>query len=59
MSKQFQIPICNSCERPIIPKEESVKFYCPNCSHVLIWRCQNCREFARQYECNRCNFKGI
>ncbi|MGA9171623.1 MAG: zinc finger domain-containing protein, partial [Nitrososphaeraceae archaeon] len=38
--------------------DECVKYYCPNCSYVLIWRCQSCREFARNYKCIGCGFEG-
>jgi Zn-ribbon RNA-binding protein len=58
MSKQLELPVCTSCGRPIMPNEESVKFYCPNCGYVLIWRCQMDREFARQYKCIGCGFEG-
>ena len=58
MSKQLELPVCTSCGRPIMPNEESVKFYCPNSGYVLIWRCQIHREFARQYKCIGCGFEG-
>ena len=58
MSKTLQLPICNSCERSIKPNELSVKFSCSNCGEMLIWRCENCREFARPYKCIKCNFEG-
>src|SRR5581483_9410070 len=38
MSKPLQLPVCSSCSRPIMPNDECVKFYCPNCGYVLIWR---------------------
>ena len=44
--------------RPIMPNDECVKYYCPNCGYVLIWRCESCREFARVYKCVGCGFEG-
>jgi predicted RNA-binding Zn-ribbon protein involved in translation (DUF1610 family) len=58
MSQPLQLPVCTSCSRPIMPNDECVKFYCPNCGYVLIWRCQSCREFSRNYKCIGCGFEG-
>jgi len=41
-----------------MPGERAVKFYCPNCHEVLIWRCQKCRKFTRKYKCSNCGFEG-
>ncbi|RMF31862.1 MAG: DUF1610 domain-containing protein [Candidatus Nitrosothermus koennekii] len=57
-NRTLQLPICTSCNRPIMPNDESVKFNCPNCGKVQIWRCQSCREFSRPYKCKECNFEG-
>jgi len=54
----LQLPVCSSCNRAIMPNDECVKFYCPNCGYVLLWRCQSCREFARIYKCVNCSFEG-
>lgn len=58
MSRLLHLPVCTSCRRPIMPNEECLKFYCPNCDYVLIWRCESCREFVLQYKCIRCGFEG-
>ncbi|HEY7226691.1 MAG TPA: zinc finger domain-containing protein [Nitrososphaeraceae archaeon] len=58
VSKSLQLPVCTSCSRPIIANDECVKYYCPNCGYVLIWRCQSCRQFARAYKCIGCGFEG-
>ena len=58
VSKSLQLPVCTSCSRPIIANDECVKYYCPNCGYVLIWRCQSCRQFARSYKCIGCGFEG-
>jgi predicted RNA-binding Zn-ribbon protein involved in translation (DUF1610 family) len=58
MSKPLQLPVCTSCSRPIMPNDECVKYYCPNCGYVLMWRCESCREFARPYKCVGCGFEG-
>ncbi|MCP8321683.1 MAG: DUF1610 domain-containing protein, partial [archaeon] len=47
MSEKISLPICTSCNRPIMPGEKAVKFYCSNCGQVLIWRCERCRKFSR------------
>ncbi|MDH3278577.1 MAG: zinc finger domain-containing protein [Nitrosopumilus sp.] len=41
-----------------MPNDKCVKFNCPNCGADLIWRCQSCREAARNYTCSSCNFQG-
>ncbi|MEM0286731.1 MAG: zinc finger domain-containing protein [Nitrososphaerota archaeon] len=51
-------PICSSCNRTINPRENAVKFYCPDCGKVLIWRCERCRKLARPYKCENCGFEG-
>ncbi|TLY04917.1 MAG: DUF1610 domain-containing protein [Thaumarchaeota archaeon] len=43
---------------PVTPGEKAVKFSCPNCHEVLIWRCQKCRKFTRRYKCSNCGFEG-
>ncbi|MEM1525444.1 MAG: zinc finger domain-containing protein [Nitrososphaerales archaeon] len=59
MSKErLQLPICTSCNRPTLPKENVVKFYCPECGKVLIWRCEKCRLLSRPYKCVNCGFEG-
>lgn len=56
--KPMQLPVCASCNRTIMPNDECVKFKCPKCGDVLIWRCESCREFARTYRCSGCGFEG-
>ncbi len=51
-------PICNSCGRVIPPHERGVKFLCPNCGAVIIWRCRKCRVLAKPYRCPNCGFEG-
>ncbi|MCP8307260.1 MAG: DUF1610 domain-containing protein [archaeon] len=58
MSEKISLPICTSCNRPIMPGEKAVKFYCSNCGQVLIWRCERCRKFSREYKCINCAFIG-
>lgn len=58
MPANTNLPICNSCHRPITPKEEYTKFYCPDCGKILIWRSEKCRVFARTYKCENCGFEG-
>lgn len=52
------MPACTSCNRLIKPWERSVKFPCPNCGEVTIWRCEKCRLFARDYRCPKCGWRG-
>lgn len=54
----ISLPVCDCCHRHIIPNDKCVKFNCPNCGSVLLWRCQSCREAARFYSCTQCNFEG-
>lgn len=54
----MQLPICSSCNRTIMPNDECVKFNCPSCGDVLMWRCESCREFVRSYICKKCGFEG-
>ncbi|HYY67603.1 MAG: zinc finger domain-containing protein [Nitrososphaeraceae archaeon] len=41
-----------------MPNDQCVKFYCPSCGYVVIWRCESCRDFSRQYKCIGCGFEG-
>src|SRR5439155_18837476 len=54
----FAFPHCTSCNRPILPRSKSSRFYCPNCHQVLIWRDELCRQFSRRYKCANCGFEG-
>ncbi|NVM54066.1 MAG: DUF1610 domain-containing protein [Candidatus Helarchaeota archaeon] len=58
MLANIETPICASCGKIMIPREFAVKFSCPNCSNVTIWRCERCRQFARFYKCSKCDFEG-
>ncbi|HJX22968.1 MAG TPA: zinc finger domain-containing protein, partial [Candidatus Bathyarchaeia archaeon] len=42
----------------IVPGEGAVKFPCPSCHKVVIWRCPKCRKFGRNYKCPSCGFTG-
>jgi len=52
------MPSCISCGKKIAPGEKAVKFQCPACGNVTIWRCERCRLFGREYTCPGCGFKG-
>ncbi|UCB59975.1 MAG: DUF1610 domain-containing protein [Candidatus Bathyarchaeota archaeon] len=54
----LQTPVCTSCNRTIPPGEKATKLLCPNCGEIIIWRCQKCRRFGRQYKCPKCTFMG-
>lgn len=41
-----------------MPNDKCVKFDCPDCGEERIWRCQSCREAAREYACPKCGFEG-
>jgi Zn-ribbon RNA-binding protein len=58
MSKPLVLPVCTSCGRAVMPNDQCVKFYCPSCGYVIIWRCESCRDFSRQYKCVGCGFEG-
>ena len=58
MSSNIELPICTGCNRHIMPNDKSVKFDCPECGTILMWRCQSCRESAASYTCKSCNFSG-
>ncbi|MEM2022001.1 MAG: zinc finger domain-containing protein [Zestosphaera sp.] len=51
-------PVCGSCGRLITPREKAVKFLCPNCGVVVIWRCSKCRDLSNPYKCPNCGFEG-
>ncbi|MCW4055699.1 MAG: zinc finger domain-containing protein [Candidatus Bathyarchaeota archaeon] len=54
----LQTPICSSCNRTIPTGTKAIKFSCPNCGEIVLWRCQKCRQFGRQYRCPKCGFTG-
>ena len=56
--KSIALPVCTSCNRPIMPGEAASKFHCPSCQQVLVWRCEKCRKFSRAYKCLNCGFGG-
>ncbi|HYL66745.1 MAG TPA: zinc finger domain-containing protein [Nitrosopumilaceae archaeon] len=41
-----------------MPNDKCVKFNCPSCGTILVWRCESCRESAKTYKCKSCNFDG-
>lgn len=52
------MPTCTSCNREIASGDVAVKFPCPQCAEVEIWRCSHCRRLANTYECPKCGFIG-
>ena len=54
----MKLPVCTSCNRIIPPGTNAMKFPCPNCGEMLIWRCEKCRALARTYKCPKCGFEG-
>jgi len=54
----LKLATCISCGKPIAPFERAVRFRCPNCGEVLIWRCQKCRKLGNTYVCPKCGFEG-
>ncbi|MFY9300469.1 MAG: zinc finger domain-containing protein [Candidatus Nitrosotenuis sp.] len=58
MSTSLTLPVCSCCNKHIMPNDKCVKFMCPECGTVLIWRCESCRDAARTYTCQSCNFSG-
>jgi len=53
-----KMPVCNWCGRVILPDESAVKFPCPSCGEIVVWRCDKCRTFGRPYKCPKCGFTG-
>lgn len=51
-------PVCSSCGKLVSPKEKGIKFLCPNCGSVTIWRCKMCRDLGVKYVCPKCGFEG-
>ncbi|HEY4699061.1 MAG TPA: zinc finger domain-containing protein [Nitrososphaerales archaeon] len=56
--RNLHLPSCTSCNRPIMPNEKSSKFQCPECGNNILWRCEKCRTFSREYRCVNCGFEG-
>jgi len=52
------MPTCISCGKKIASEEKVIRFSCPNCGAVVIWRCEKCRLFSRVYQCPKCGFVG-
>jgi predicted RNA-binding Zn-ribbon protein involved in translation (DUF1610 family) len=57
-SDGINMPVCIWCRHIIVPGENAVKFPCPDCGEVVIWRCEKCRLFGRPYKCPKCGFTG-
>ncbi|RJS74413.1 DUF1610 domain-containing protein [Candidatus Bathyarchaeota archaeon] len=55
---EAEMPRCFWCNRPIPPGDLAVKFPCPNCGKIVIWRCSTCRSLSRPYKCPICGFTG-
>lgn len=58
MAQELKLPVCTSCGRPITPYERGVRFKCPNCGKITIWRCAKCRKLGNLYVCPNCGFEG-
>ena len=58
MSRVLRLPTCTSCGKLIPPYERGVKFRCPNCGEIIIWRCEKCRKQGNTYMCPKCGFEG-
>ncbi|MGA2783623.1 MAG: zinc finger domain-containing protein [Candidatus Bathyarchaeia archaeon] len=56
--KIIRMPTCSWCARTILPGEGAVKFPCPSCGEVTIWRCEKCRMFGRPYRCVKCGYSA-
>jgi len=54
----LELPECTSCNKPISPRERTVRFNCPGCGEIIITRCQKCRKFSRPYKCVNCGQEG-
>ncbi|MGB9635685.1 MAG: zinc finger domain-containing protein [Thermoplasmata archaeon] len=48
---------CVSCGTRNLQKG-AVRFRCPKCGKVEIWRCEECRNQSRAYTCRECGFVG-
>ncbi|WP_455368149.1 zinc finger domain-containing protein [[Eubacterium] cellulosolvens] len=57
-TRAVKMPVCNWCGRIILPDESAVKFPCPSCGEIVVWRCEKCRTFGRPYKCPKCGFAG-
>lgn len=51
-------PSCSWCGKLMVPGENMVRFPCPSCGRITIWRCEICRKLGRPYVCPVCGFKG-
>jgi predicted RNA-binding Zn-ribbon protein involved in translation (DUF1610 family) len=54
----LRVPVCTSCHKPIAPYARGVRFVCPNCGEIEIWRCEKCRKQGNTYVCPKCGFVG-
>ena len=57
-SETIVTPICSCCNKIIKPTENAIRFNCPQCGDVVIWRCEKCKKFSRNYRCPKCDFIG-
>ncbi|MEM2238863.1 MAG: zinc finger domain-containing protein [Candidatus Bathyarchaeia archaeon] len=55
---EADFPRCFWCNKPIKPGDLAVKFPCPSCGRIVIWRCEKCRALAKPYKCPLCGFTG-
>lgn len=50
--------VCTSCKISLFGDDEFVRFMCPNCGEVEIFRCSKCRRLSNLYVCPNCGFEG-
>ncbi|HLD49042.1 MAG TPA: zinc finger domain-containing protein [archaeon] len=49
---------CTSCHINLISEDRFVRFKCPECGEVEIFRCETCRRRSNLYTCQKCGFEG-
>ncbi len=49
---------CTSCGMNLSGDDRFVRFKCPNCLKVEIFRCSRCKRLSVEYLCPNCGFKG-
>ncbi|MCX6821383.1 MAG: zinc finger domain-containing protein [Candidatus Aenigmarchaeota archaeon] len=49
---------CTSCGLNLLGDDRYVRFKCPKCAKVEIFRCSQCKRLSNEYLCPSCGFKG-
>ncbi|MFH1450556.1 MAG: zinc finger domain-containing protein [archaeon] len=49
---------CTSCGANLQAENKKAEFKCPQCSEVVIGRCERCKKLSRTYTCSGCGFVG-